>query len=82
MESTIQITLQQALEKLANNENLGGYVIDFEASEPIEALQALKLAELGLEVPENKIYYNDDAIDFSDIPEITGKEVWVKGLPS
>lgn len=36
--------------------------IDFAEAESIEVLDAVKLGEAGIDVPEHLIYYDDDAI--------------------
>ncbi len=55
-----KITVAEALEKLKKGESLGEYQIDF-SNDKVEALDAMQFAKAGVEVPEDSIYYKDEA---------------------
>lgn len=55
-----KITVAEALEKLKAKEPLGNFQIDF-SNDEVEALDAMQLAKAGVEVPEDSIYYKDEA---------------------
>jgi uncharacterized protein YvpB len=80
MESKI-INQLEAIKLLESGEDISAYKVLFN-KEKVEALYAILLGKNKIEVPEELIYYNDDAIDFSDDPDITtedfetGKLVW------
>jgi hypothetical protein len=44
-------------------------------NEKIEFKDVALLNRNGFRVPENLVYYDDDNIDFSDDPDITGKDI-------
>ncbi len=75
------ISQQEAIKLLKEGADISEYKIVFN-QEKVEALQAILLGKNNIEVPEELIYYDDDAIDFSDDPDITdndldtGKIVW------
>ena len=75
------INQHQAIKLLNTDEDISMYKIVFN-NEKIEALDAILLGKNKIKVPEELIYYDDDAIDFSDDPDITnedfetGKLVW------
>jgi hypothetical protein len=81
MEKSI-INQAQAIDLLKNHKSLEGFEIRFDAT-PIEALEAFLLRKNGVAVPDNLIFYDDSAIDFSDDPDLTdedlatGKIKWV-----
>jgi predicted XRE-type DNA-binding protein len=54
------LTLAEALQKARAQEPLQGYQVDF-SHQKVEALEAMQLAKAGVEVPEDRIYYDDDA---------------------
>ena len=58
-----KITLEQALELLAQNQLSDHYEIEYTAEDKVEATDAIKLGALGIDVPEQKIYYDDDAME-------------------
>lgn len=64
--------IEKILQLIKNNEPL--LLIEFD-NKPIEALDAILLEKNGINVPEELIFYNDDNIDCSDIPEMTDKEL-------
>ncbi len=41
----------------------------------IDALDAILLGKNGIDVPENLIKYNDNKLDYSDIPPITEEDI-------
>ncbi|MFZ2897511.1 MAG: hypothetical protein WA004_02745 [Saprospiraceae bacterium] len=60
---TIQkISLSEALKLLVNNKLDNSYSVEFLASDRIEATDAIKLGAIGINVPEENIYYDDDNI--------------------
>ncbi len=75
------INQHEAIKLLESGKDIFKYKIVFN-NQKIEALHAILLGKNKIEVPEELIYYNDDAIDFSDDPDITdedletGKIVW------
>jgi len=81
METKIIINQQDAILLLKGGEELSKYKVVFN-QEKIEALHAIQLGRKNIEVPEDLIYNDDDAIDFSDDPDISkedldaGKKVW------
>lgn len=79
-----KISVSEALKMIESDQSLDGYSIDFERIK-IEALDVMKLAKNGIEVPEDAIYYNDD--DIIDDEEFDGD--WkmidydpIEGIPS
>jgi hypothetical protein len=73
MEKSI-INQLQAIDLLKRKVVLDGYEIEFDAT-PIEALDALLLRKNGIPVPDDLIFYDDDAIDFSDDPDLTDEDL-------
>lgn len=73
------ISVKQAILLIKNNKFNNTYVVDFN-NEPVEALDVMLLAKNGITVPEDLIYYDDDNIDFSDIPEITDEDIETKKI--
>ena len=75
------INQHEAIKLLEAGEDISTYKVVFN-QERIEALQAILLGKNKVDVPEELIFYDDDAIDFSDDPDITdedletGKIVW------
>lgn len=75
------INQHEAIKLLEAGKDISKYKVVFN-SKKVEALQAILLGKNKIAVPENLIYYDDDAIDFSDDPDITdedleqGKIVW------
>ena len=80
METKI-INQHEAIKLLKTNEDISVFKIVFN-NVKIEALDAILLGKNMIKVPEELIYYDDDAIDFSDDPNITdedfetGKLIW------
>jgi hypothetical protein len=73
MEKSI-INQVQAIDLLKKKVVLDGYEVEFDAT-PAEALDALLLRENGIPVPDALIFYDDDAIDFSDDPDLTEEDL-------
>jgi len=75
------INQKEAIQILKLGKDISAYKVVFN-KEKIEALNVILLGKNKIKVPEDLIYYNDDAIDFSDDPDITnedfetGKLVW------
>ena len=55
------LTVAEALQRAKAEEPLQGYQVDF-TDHKVEALEAMQLAKAGVDVPEESIYYDDDAI--------------------
>ena len=75
------INQREAIEMLEAGKDISEYKVVFN-QEKIEALHVILLGKNKIKVPEELIYYDDEAIDFSDDPDITdndfetGKIVW------
>jgi len=71
----------EAIKMIEAGEDISAYKVEFN-NEKIEALHAILLGQNKIDVPSELIYYNDDAIDFSEDADITtrdfetGKLVW------
>ena len=67
----MKIRIEQAIAMARNNESLEGIVIEQLADKQVRAVDALALADHGIVIPEQNIYYNDDDIaydpDFDDV---------------
>ncbi len=59
------ISVSEALQRIAAGQPVSGYTIDFDRIK-IEALDVMKLAKAGFEVPEEAIYYDDDDIAYDE----------------
>lgn len=64
----------EAIALLKEKKSVSGMDINFDST-PIEALDAFLLRKNGISVPDELIWYDDDAIDYSDIPEWTDEEL-------
>lgn len=73
MEQNI-IIVKKAVALIKNNKLTHQFKVDFK-NQKVDALDAILLGKNGIEVPEEIIEYDDDKIDFSDIPEITDKDI-------
>ena len=60
-----KLSVSEALAKIDSGEELEGYTIDFEHIK-IEALDVMKLVKHGIKVPEDAIYYDDEATQFDE----------------
>lgn len=56
-----KLTVAEALQKVRAKESLQGYQVGF-TDHKVEALEAMQLAKAGIDVPEESIYYDDEAI--------------------
>lgn len=61
----MNLKVKQAIAMARNNESLEGLVIEDLQDTQVRAVDALALAEHGIVLPEQNIYYNDE-----DIPMI------------
>ena len=59
--NTKHLTVAEALQRARIGKPLQGYQVDF-TNHKVEALEAMQLAKAGVDVPEESIYYDDDAI--------------------
>ncbi len=69
-----KITLVKALALLEQNALNEAYEVDFVDSDSVAATDAIKLGILGIDVPEDRIYYDD--IDLEDDEDFAGD--WVR----
>ena len=60
------ISLKEAIKLLVDNKLDSSYSVEFLASDRIEATDAIKLGAMGIDVPEENIYYDDDNIADDD----------------
>ena len=67
------ISLKEAINLLIGNKLDGSYLVEFVESDRIEATDAIKLGSMGIVVPEENIYYDDDNI--ADDDDFDGK--WI-----
>lgn len=67
----MKVKVEQAIEMARNNESLEGLVIENLNDTQVRAIDALALAEHGILIPEQNIYYDDKDIaydpDFDDV---------------
>jgi|GEM_PF-6356973 hypothetical protein len=57
-----KLSVSEALQKIAAGQSVKEYVIDFDRIK-VEALDIMNLAKHGVIVPEDSIYYDDEAIE-------------------
>jgi len=69
-----KITVAQALNLLKENKFNSEFELIF-SDEKIGVFDAVLLAKNGIDVPEELIVYDDDKIDYSDIPAITEEDI-------
>lgn len=69
-----KVTLIEALELLNQNRLSEDYEVEYVDSDRVEATDAIKLGSLGIDVPEEKIYYDDALIE--DDEDFKGE--WVR----
>ena len=69
-----KITLSEALKLLQQKKLNEHYEIVYAEADKVEATDAIKLGSLGIDVPEEKIYYEDAAIEEDD--EFDGE--WIR----
>jgi hypothetical protein len=67
----MKVKVEQAIEMARNHESLEGLVIENLSDTQVRAIDALALAEHGILIPEQNIYYDDKDItydpDFDDV---------------
>lgn len=68
-----QVSVEKALVLISSGAFTSSTEVEFDGVEGIEALDAVKLGEAGVDVPEALIYYNDDDIVYDE--EIDGLEL-------
>jgi hypothetical protein len=68
------INQAKAIELLKGKKPLSRYEIHFDSTK-VEARDVILLGKNGIRVPPELIYYDDDSIDFSDIPELTDEDL-------
>ncbi len=67
----MKVNIEQAIAMARNNESLKGLVIENLRDTQVRAVDALALAEHGIVLPEQNIYYNDDDIAYDpDFDEV------------
>lgn len=67
----MKVKVKQAIAMARNNESLEGLVIEDLKDTQVRAVDALALAEHGVLLPEQNIYYNDDDIAYDpDFDEV------------
>ena len=74
-----KLTIAEALQKAEAQEPLQDYQVDF-THRKVEALEAMKLAKAGVEVPEDRIYYDDAATAYDEAFEGDWVPVATDGL--
>ncbi|MBC6996368.1 hypothetical protein QWY85_20135 [Neolewinella lacunae] len=57
-----QVTVKEALELIASGAYTSEMEVEFTGVERVEALDAVALGEAGVDVPDDLICYDDDAI--------------------
>lgn len=60
-----KLSVSEALAKIDAGEEVKGFRIDFEHIR-VEALDVMKLVKHGIHVPEEAIYYDDEATSFDE----------------
>lgn len=69
--SPMNLKVEQAIAMARNNESLEGLVIEDLKDTQVRAVDALALAEHGVLLPEQNIYYNDEDIAYDpDFDEV------------
>ena len=68
------ISVSEAFNLIKSNNFNSDWEIDF-AGNDINAFDAVLLGKNGIDVPEELIEYDDDIIDYSDIPAITDEDI-------
>ena len=71
---TKKISVEQAIDLIKKDEYNSKYEIAFN-DQKIDAFDAILLGKNGIEVPDELIEYDDDKIDYSDIPAITDDDI-------
>lgn len=60
-----KLSVSEALARIDAGERVEGFTIDFEHIK-IETLDVMKLVKHGIKVPEDAIYYDDDATQYDE----------------
>ena len=68
------VSVVKAISLIKSNQFNSNYKVDFQ-DKKIDAFDAILLGKNGINVPENLIEYDDEKIDYSDIPEITDEDI-------
>lgn len=61
-----KITLAEALTLLEKEELNGDYEIEYIDADKVASTDAIKIGALGIDIPEEKIYYDDSLIEEDD----------------
>ena len=68
----MKLKIEQAIQRARKNQSLEGVVIEDLKDTQVRAVDALILAEYGVVIPEQNIYYSDDDIAYDpDFDEVT-----------
>ena len=71
----MKLKIEQAIEMARKNESLEGVVIEDLKETQVRAVDALILAEHGIVIPEQNIYYSDEEIAYDpDFDEVKWSE--------
>ncbi len=68
------VSVKEALALIKSNKFAPHYKVNFK-NRKVDVLDAILLGKNGIDVPQEIIEYNDKTIDFSDITEITDKDI-------
>lgn len=60
-----KLSVSEALARIDAGEELEGYNIDFDRIK-VEALDVMKLVKHGVKVPEEAVYYDDEATEYDE----------------
>jgi len=71
----MKLKVEQAIERARNNKSLEGVIIEDLKEKQVRAVDALILAEYGIVIPEQNIYYSDEDIAYD--PDFDGVK-WSK----
>jgi len=71
---TNKISVEQAIILIKENKFNSGFEVYFNDNK-IDAFDAISLGKNGVDVPEELIVYDDEKIDYSDIPPITDEDI-------
>ncbi|HPI19012.1 MAG TPA: hypothetical protein PKY56_01445 [Candidatus Kapabacteria bacterium] len=69
-----KVNQKQAIELINQNIFNSSYIVEFDNT-PIDAFDAIKFVKYSIDIPHQLIRYNDEQIDYSDIPEITNDDI-------
>ncbi len=71
---TSKISVDKAINLIKTDKFNSSIEIDFQ-NDKIDVFDAVLLGKNGIDVPEELIEYDDDKIDYSDIPKITKEDL-------